>query len=474
MKFKQIATWMCMVALLLVSSYGFAAGGSVRVGTSGITFPDDSIQSTAAHLPICSSGEVIVNNQGSWLCGSILPVDKGIATCVNSVCSISACQPTFGSCDGDALNGCESSLLTPQHCGSCNNVCGPNEICSGGTTCVLSPTSPASIAVSATPAAGFINGQQSVVVTANVQQLATGPVPPGTTVNFAITSGSGTLSGASATTDALGNASVTLNSTVEGSVTVTASASPAPNNSAVIAFTNPNKPGAIVLSATPSSGIANNIVPVTLTATVSPANLANGTIANGTPVTFTIIGGTGTLTGGVQTLNVNTVNGVATVILNSTVAGSVDVKATAGTSPVATSNTVSVPFITQPTLAIVKVATTGTLSGNTKIGGITAIVSANPSNGLSIADSDVTLSGSGAGALNVPNTTNVSAVTIGLITFSGILTGEFTTLQYHIAPGKFPTAGDFSVALTGLHPVIDTVGADIPGIGVTIQSVTIQ
>jgi hypothetical protein len=472
MKFKVITTWMCMIALLCISSYGY---GAVPVGITpnGITFPDNSVQATAAVLPTCTSGEVIVNNTGSWLCGSILPVDRGIATCVNTVCAISACQPTWGNCDGVVANGCEASLATTQNCGTCGNVCAANSICSAGT-CVVSPNSPLSLTVSGAPAAGFINNQRPVVVTANVQQVAGGPVPAGTLVNFAITGGSGSLSSPTAVTDASGNASVTLNSSAEGNVSVTATAAPA-TNSAVISFTNPNKPGSIALAANPVSGVANNATPVTMTATVSPADLVNGTIANGTVVAFTIVSGSGSL----STATAATTNGVASVTLNSASAGSVGVSASAGTSPVVTSTTVTVPFITQPTLAIVKVATTGTLPGGTLIGGINATVTANPSTGLSIAaaaggnSTDVSASGVGVGSTIISNTNNVASVVLSLLNLGGIPVGEFETLTYHIAPGTFPTAGNFSIALSGAG-IIDALGVNIPGIGVTIQSVTIQ
>ena len=133
MKFKLIATWTCMIALLFISTYGYGASGAVNVSPGGITFTDNSVQSKAAVLPACSSGEVIVNNLGAWLCGTILPVDKGIATCVSSICAISACQPTWGNCDSDVSNGCEASLATTQNCGACGNVC---SYANGAAACV--------------------------------------------------------------------------------------------------------------------------------------------------------------------------------------------------------------------------------------------------------------------------------------------------------------------------------------------------
>lgn len=464
MKFGLITTGIFLMALFLVPSIGHAALNAINVGPDGITFQDNSVQNKAAVLPACTSGGVLVNSSGAWLCGSVMPVSNGIVTCVNSVCSVSACLTGFDNCDGSLVNGCESSLATIQNCGGCGVACASNQTCSSGT-CQIDPNSPASLTVAGAPASGFINNQRPVSITANVLKVAGGVVPAGTVVSFAITSGSGALSSASATTNVLGNASVTLNSTIEGSVTVTATAAPA-TGSVTTSFSNPNKPASITLVANPTTGSTNNNGPVSLRATLTPVDTVNGTIANGTPVTFTIQSGTGTL----SSATANTVNGVATVTLNSTVVGSVSINATAG-SPVVTSNTVSVPFIIQPTLATVKLATSGTLPGGTLIGGVQVVATANPSNGLSIQPADVTLSGVGVGSLLSANTTNVAAVTVAVITTAGFAVGEFATLNYHVANGSFPAAGNFGVIPVS---VIDTNGNAIPGVTATIQSVTVQ
>lgn len=387
MKLKLITTWTCLIALLLISSFAYATV-PVSIGPAGVTFPDNSVQSTAATLPACVSGEVIVNNLGSWLCGSILPVDKGIATCVLSVCSISACQPGWGSCDNNVLNGCEAPLTTTQNCGGCGISCGVDQICSVGA-CV----------------------------------------------------------------------------------------------------TSPNAPGAVVLAASPTSGVTNNNVPVTLTATVSPAGVG-GTIANGTVVTFTIVSGTGSL----SSLTALTTSGVASVTLNSLVVGSVGVTASAGTSLV-TSNTVNVPFIAQPTQAIILLQTVGTIPVTnpiTTIGSIQTDVDFSTNKGLTFVSANlsgpVTSSGQNnavdtfgdpvppitksfmaanlfatgkarLGVINVAATQDTAA--FALIS----TTGRFATVRFSIAAGKFPTAADFTLS---------NIAVDIPGITVEILSVTIQ
>jgi hypothetical protein len=64
------------------------------------------------------------------------------AACTNAhgstSCSSSACAPTcssgWGSCDGNARNGCETALNTLTNCGSCGNVC-PNSMAGASAVC---------------------------------------------------------------------------------------------------------------------------------------------------------------------------------------------------------------------------------------------------------------------------------------------------------------------------------------------------
>jgi len=131
----------------------------------------------------------------------------------------------------------------------------------------------------------------------------------------------------------------------------------------------------------------------------------------------------------------------------------------------------------QPTLVTIKLTTTGTLpvtTPATAIGGIKVTVTANPSTGLTIADADVTASGSGIGSTLVPNTTSVSNVVIALSSATGIQVGEFVTLRYHVAAGSFPAAGDFTVVLNGVVNDANIPAQAINGIGVAKLSVSIQ
>jgi hypothetical protein len=300
-----------------------------------------------------------------------------------------------------------------------------------------------------------------VTISANVLKGTGGAVADGSTVSFTTTFG--TLSAPSAVTTG-GVASVTLTSSTVGSGKVTASASLATSSSAIISFVDPNKPGAVALIAASPSGTTSAGGGVTLTATVSPIS-PSGSVANGTVVTFSIGSGAGALTAVTTTSG-----GVATATLSATTVGAVSVTATAGT---ATSNPVSVNFIAQPTLAVVKLATSGTLPAGQTIGGITANLLYPVSGGLSIAATDIAGSGLGLGSLLVPNTNVAGSTNLALITSSGIQVGEFATLNFHVAPGSFPKAADFSLA-AGASIIDATSTLAIPGLSVQVLSVTLQ
>ena len=53
-------------------------------------------------------------------CGRVCAVLNGTAGCAGSACTVAACNPGFGNCDGDVATGCETNLATaPSHCGAC-------------------------------------------------------------------------------------------------------------------------------------------------------------------------------------------------------------------------------------------------------------------------------------------------------------------------------------------------------------------
>ncbi len=55
--------------------------------------------------------------------------------CVDAECGRLECAPLYGDCNGDVKkdgctsDGCETSLVDPNHCGGCGVRCGPNQAC---------------------------------------------------------------------------------------------------------------------------------------------------------------------------------------------------------------------------------------------------------------------------------------------------------------------------------------------------------
>src|SRR5690348_8119456 len=46
------------------------------------------------------------------------------------------CAANTADCNADPKDGCEATLDTPQHCGSCTNACGPGHDCNAGSCCL--------------------------------------------------------------------------------------------------------------------------------------------------------------------------------------------------------------------------------------------------------------------------------------------------------------------------------------------------
>jgi hypothetical protein len=66
-------------------------------------------------------------------CNQVCSVANAAPSCNGGSCQIGSCNAGFGNCDGQADNGCETSLSTSnQNCGSCNFACPSNRTCSGG------------------------------------------------------------------------------------------------------------------------------------------------------------------------------------------------------------------------------------------------------------------------------------------------------------------------------------------------------
>jgi len=85
------------------------AAGNVKLYTD-LEFSDNSVQQKSAVIPICSSGDVLVNDSGVWSCGKIKLIPFGIATCTINTCYASSCEQGYhdngsGLCIADTISG---------------------------------------------------------------------------------------------------------------------------------------------------------------------------------------------------------------------------------------------------------------------------------------------------------------------------------------------------------------------------------
>jgi hypothetical protein len=73
-------------------------------------------------------------------CGNqCLGAPNAVPTCTMGTCG-SICRSGFGNCDGDPTNGCESSLATNEHCGSCGTRCSaPTPVCDAARSMCVAP-----------------------------------------------------------------------------------------------------------------------------------------------------------------------------------------------------------------------------------------------------------------------------------------------------------------------------------------------
>jgi alpha-tubulin suppressor-like RCC1 family protein len=56
-------------------------------------------------------------------CGAICTGAHATMRCEGGACVVAACAPGFADCDGDARTGCEADLASPRDCGACGHTC---------------------------------------------------------------------------------------------------------------------------------------------------------------------------------------------------------------------------------------------------------------------------------------------------------------------------------------------------------------
>jgi hypothetical protein len=82
------------------------------------------LQTTASHCGSCDRD-----------CAALAGVDPARVRCTAGACVLTgACAAGRGDCDGNAANGCEADLATPERCGACATRCAdPTPLCAAGS-----------------------------------------------------------------------------------------------------------------------------------------------------------------------------------------------------------------------------------------------------------------------------------------------------------------------------------------------------
>jgi hypothetical protein len=117
----------CGVACGLPNATATCATGECRIAHCAVGFGECD----ASHATGCETSTRTLRDCGA--CGVACALQNAIGSCTSGVCLVEGCLANRGNCDFYDDNGCEIDLLTDrQNCGSCERLCRPSEICSGG------------------------------------------------------------------------------------------------------------------------------------------------------------------------------------------------------------------------------------------------------------------------------------------------------------------------------------------------------
>ncbi len=194
------------------------------------------------------------------------------------------------------------------------------------------------------------NGTSANTISARVVGASGNPVE-GQTVTFVINSGSADASPLTVFTDADGNATLTLTSTVAGEVEIAALVNGVPmtaaNNSPVTVTFVSDLPSVEVsttrLEVVNDNALANDVDLNTVRAVITDAN---GNPVAGQTVIFTLADGTAVFVG--STTLTTDANGIAIINLQSTVAGIAHITATVNGTPITFGSPAEIEFIAGP------------------------------------------------------------------------------------------------------------------------------
>ncbi len=301
-----------------------ASSGALTSGTTTFTIDPGA----ADHLTVTSSTANLSSGNARTLTAEVRDVNNNVLTADNATSVTFAKTAGAGTVTGagaaTAASGIASKAVTAAVAGSITITASAAGLTSGTTTFTIDPGAADHLTV--TSATTNLSSGNARTLTAEVRDAAQNVITTdnSTSVTFATTAGTGTVTGAGAATAASGIASKAVTAAVAGSITITASA--AGLGSGTTTFTI--DPGAADhLTVTSSTANLASGAARTLTAEVRDAanNLLTGD--NATSVTFAKTAGVGTVTGlGAATA----ASGVASKVATGAVAGSITITASAG------------------------------------------------------------------------------------------------------------------------------------------------
>jgi parallel beta-helix repeat protein len=288
---------------------GYADGLRVGVGSQVTLFDFEAASPTTVTLAASPTTTVVGNNV---LLTATVTIANGDPAADGTVVSFTSSLGNVSPVTATTVGGVVTATLTSTVAGVATVTATVNSL-SATTQVTFTAGAPFTLTLTAAPATLPVGNSSTLTATATDQ--FGNPVADGTTISF--TTSLGTLSSATATTSG-GNASVTLNSTLPGVATVTATVGSL-NATTLVTFTA-GAPFTLTLTAVPATLPVGNSSTLTATATDQFGN----PVADGTTISFT------TSLGGVSPVTATTVGGVATATLSSTVAGVATVTATVG------------------------------------------------------------------------------------------------------------------------------------------------
>ncbi len=109
----------CGIACNMPNANPICTDGGCRIGSCHAGFSDcDGNPANGCEVNTVTD----TNNCGT--CNNKCVLNDATASCQNSTCAVSACNPGHANCDGQSANGCEIDTYTNnQSCGGCGTIC---------------------------------------------------------------------------------------------------------------------------------------------------------------------------------------------------------------------------------------------------------------------------------------------------------------------------------------------------------------